>query len=216
MTRVFHDEDADPGAIQGETVAILGFGNQGGAQAMNLRDSGVPVVVGNREDEYRDAADRAGFEVLSIAEASARADILFLLTPDEVMPEVYEQDVAPHLRAGQLLNFAHGYNIGFGLIEPPPDIDVTFIAPRMIGAGVRDTYLEGSGFASFVGVHQDATGRAQARMLALARALGSTRSGCLPMSMKQEATLDLFTEQAFGPAFGRVVGAAFGSLMEAG
>jgi len=215
-SRVYHDEDADPGAIAGETVAILGYGNQGGAQAQNLRDSGVDVVVGNRDDEYREQAVAAGFEVMGIAAAAARADILFLLVPDEVMPDVYEQHVAGGLRAGKLLNFAHGYNIAFGLIEPPSDIDVTFIAPRMIGAGVRDSYLEGGGFASFVGVHQDATGRAQSRMLALAHTLGSTRSGCLPMTMQQEATLDLFTEQAFGPAFGRVMGAAIGALLEAG
>jgi len=216
MGTVYHDEDANPGAIENATIAILGFGNQGGAQARNLRDSGVDVIVGNRDDEYREEALAEEFQVLSIADASARADILFLLTPDEVMPEVYARDVAPHLKAGDLLNFAHGYNIAFDLIEPPADIDVTFIAPRMIGAGVRDTYLDGTGFASFVGVHQDATGQARQRMLALAHAVGSTRSGCLEMTMRQEATLDLFTEQAFGPAFGRVMGAAVASLLEAG
>jgi len=216
MGKVFHDEDADPAAIAGATVAIIGYGNQGRSQALNLRDSGIEVVVGNRDDVYRENALADGFDVLSIDDASARGDIIFLLTADEVMPEVYASAVAPHLTAGKLLNFAHGYNIAFDLIVPPEDVDVTFIAPRMIGAGVRDTYLDGSGFASFVGVHQDATGTARQRMLALARALGSTRSGCMEMTMKQEATLDLFTEQAFGPAFGRVMGAAIGSLMEAG
>lgn len=216
MGQVFHDEDADLTAIAGATVAIVGYGNQGSSQAQNLRDSDIEVVVGNRDDAYRENALADGFDVYPIDEACARAEIIFLLTADEVMPEVYENAVAPHLEAGKLLNFAHGYNIAFDLITPPGDIDVTFIAPRMIGAGVRDTYLDGTGFASFVGVHQDATGRARQRMLALARALGSTRSGCLEMTMKQEATLDLFTEQAFGPAFGRVMGAAIGSLVEAG
>ncbi len=174
------------------------------------------MLVGNIEDEYRERAIADGFPVYPIAEASERADIVFLLTADEVMPEVYERDVAPHLRAGKLLNFAHGYNVAFGLIAPPPGIDVTMIAPRMIGEGVRDGYLSGEGFASFVGVHQDATGRARQRMLALAKAIGSTRAGCLELSFLDEATLDLFTEQAFGPAFGRLMLTAIEVLIEAG
>lgn len=216
MAVIYYDEDANLAAIAGEKIAILGYGNQGSAQALNLRDSGFEVIVGNIEDEYRARAVEAGFPVYSIAEASEKADILFLLTPDEVMPEVYEKDVAPHLRPGKLLNFAHGYNVAFGLIVPPAGIDVTMIAPRMIGQGVRDSYLSGEGFASFVGVHQDATGRARDRMLALARAIGSTRAGCLEMSFLDEATLDLFTEQAFGPAFGRVMMTAVETLVEAG
>lgn len=216
MATIYYDDAADPTAIAGETIAILGYGNQGSAQARNLRDSGLDVIVGNIDDAYRDAALADGFPVLPIAEAAARADALFLLTPDEVMPEVWARDVAPRLRPGQLVDFAHGYNVGFGLIVPPPSIDVVMIAPRMIGAGVRDSYVSGEGFPSFVGVHQDATRRARARMLALARAVGSTRAGCLEMSFVDEATLDLFTEQAFGPAFGRVMMAAIDTLTEAG
>jgi ketol-acid reductoisomerase len=216
MTVIYYDEDASLDAISGQTVAILGYGNQGSAQARNLRDSGLDVIVGNIEDSYRDRAIADGFEVVPIAEASARADALFLLTPDEIMPEVYEKDVAPHLERGKLLDFAHGYNIAFGLITPPDFVDVVFIAPRMIGEGVRDSYVAGQGFPSFVGVHQDATGKAKERMLALAKAVGSTRAGCLEMSMNDEATLDLFTEQAFGPAFGRVMMAAIDTLVEAG
>jgi ketol-acid reductoisomerase len=216
MTTIYYDADADPHAIEGQTIAVLGYGNQGSAQARNLRDSGLPVIVGNIDDSYRDAALTDGFTVLPIAEAAARAELLFLLTPDEVMPEVYGRDVAPSLRPGMLLDFAHGYNVGFGLIIPPPDIDVVMIAPRMIGAGVRDSYRSGEGFPSFIGVHRDATGHAKARLLALARALGSTRAGCLEMSFVDEATLDLFTEQAFGPAFGRVFMAAIDTLVSAG
>jgi ketol-acid reductoisomerase len=216
MTVIYHDEDADLDAVRDRTIAILGYGNQGSAQAQNLRDAGLPVIVGNIEDAYRDAAIAAGFEVVTIAEAAARADALFLLTPDEVMPEVYERDVAPHLEPGDLLDFAHGYNVAFGLIAPPPAVDVVMIAPRMIGAGVRDSYRSGEGFPSFVGVHQDATGRAKARMLGLAKAMGSTRAGCLEMSFADEATLDLFSEQAFGPAFGRVMLSAIDTLVEAG
>lgn len=216
MAVVYHDEDASLAAIQGQTIAILGYGNQGSAQARNLRDSGLEVIVGNIEDSYRQAALADGFEVVPMAEAAARADALLLLTPDEVMPEVYEKDVAPHLQPGDLLNFAHGYNVAFGLIVPPAFVDVVMIAPRMIGAGVRDSYLSGEGFPSFVGVHQNATGRARERMLALAKAVGSTRAGCLEMSMNDEATLDLFTEQAFGPAFGRIMMTAIDTLVEAG
>lgn len=216
MTVIYHDDDADLGAVRDLRVAILGYGNQGRSQALNLRDAGLEVIVGNIDDDYGRAARDAGFTVLSIAAAAARADALFLLTPDEVMPEVYERDVAPALRPGMLLDFAHGYNVGFGLIAPPPDVDVVMIAPRMIGAGVRDAFLSGEGFPSFVGVHHDATGRAKARMLGLARAMGSTRAGCLEMSFVDEATLDLFSEQAFGPAFGRVMMCAIDTLVEAG
>ncbi len=216
MGVIYHDEDARVDAIRGETIAILVYGNQGSAQARNLRDSGLDVIVGNIEDSYRDAALAEGFEVVPIAQAAARADALFLLTPDEVMPEVYQNDVARHLEAGDLLCFAHGYNIAFGLIAPPDCVDVVMIAPRMIGAGVRDSYLSGEGFPSFVGVHQDATGKARERMLGLAKAVGSTRAGCLEMSMHDEATLDLFSEQAFGPAFGRVLMASIDTLVEAG
>src|SRR5690606_3983916 len=157
MATIYYDADADPAALAGETIAILGYGNQGSAQARNLRDSGCTVIVGNIDDDYAVQARADGFPVLPIAEASARAGVLLLLTPDEVMPEVYARDIAPHLRPGVLLDFAHGYNIAFGLITPPADIDVVFIAPRMIGAGVRDGYVAGTGFPSFVGVHQDAT-----------------------------------------------------------
>ena len=216
MTVIYHDEDASEDAIRGQTIAILGYGNQGSAQAQNLRDSGLNVIVGNIADAYREDAQAHGFTVVPIAEAAARAEVLFLLTPDEVMPEVYEKDVAPHLEPGDLLNFAHGYNVAFGLITPPDFVDVVMIAPRMIGAGVRDSYRSGEGFPSFVGVHQNATGHAKTRMLALAKALRSTCAGCLEMSFADEATLDLFSEQAFGPAFGRVMMTAIDTLVEAG
>lgn len=216
MAVVYHDEDASLEALRGLTVAILGYGNQGSAQARNLRDSGLDVIVGNIEDAYREAAVADGFTVLPIAEAARRAQALLLLMPDEVMPEVYATAVAPYVEAGDLLGFAHGYNIAFGLIVPPASVDVVMIAPRMIGAGVRDSYVSGEGFPSFVTVHQDATGKAKERMLGLARAVGSTRAGCLEISMKDEATLDLFSEQAFGPAFGRVLMAAIDTLVGAG
>lgn len=216
LSTIYHDEDADLAALEGSTLAVIGYGNQGRSQALNLRDSGLRVVVGNVADASLARAREDGFEAASIPDACARADAILLLVPDEVMPEVYERDVSPALRAGDLLDFASGYNIGFERIRPPADVDVILVAPRMIGPGVRDAYLEGRGFPSFVGVHQDATGRARQRMLALAKALGSTRAGCIEMSLHEEACLDLFTEQGFGPAFGRVLTTAVETLVDAG
>jgi ketol-acid reductoisomerase len=214
--RIFYDADADPGALAGKTVAVVGYGNQGRSQALNVRDSGLATIVGNLEDDYAAQARADGFAVHSIAEACARADVIMLLVPDEVMPAVYTEAVRPHLAPGKVLDFASGYTVAFGLIEPRPDVDVILIAPRMIGPGVRDTYVSGRGFPSFIALHQDASGAGMARLLALARAVGSTRAGCLLMSMHDEATLDLFTEQAFGPAFGRVFMAAIETLVGAG
>ncbi|HEX5066243.1 MAG TPA: ketol-acid reductoisomerase [Myxococcota bacterium] len=216
MTVIYHEEDADLAALDGQTVAVVGYGNQGRSQASNLRDSGVDVVIGNLRDAYHAQAEADGFTVLPIEEAAARADVVMLLVPDEVMPEVYTQRVAPALGAGDLLCFASGYNVAFGLIAPSPEQDVVLVAPRMIGVGVRDAYVAGRGFPSFVGVHQDATGTAKARMLALCQGIGATRGGCIEMSMHDEATLDLFTEQGFGPAFGRVLMTAVDLLVEAG
>jgi ketol-acid reductoisomerase len=214
--RIFYDADADPGALAGKTIAVVGYGNQGRSQALNVRDSGLATIVGNLEDDYAARARADGFRVHSIAEACARADVIMLLVPDEVMPGVYAEAVRPHLGPGKVLDFASGYTIAFGLIEPPPGVDVILIAPRMIGPGVRDTYVAGRGFPSFVALHQDASGAGMARLLALAHAVGSTRAGCILMSMHDEATLDLFTEQAFGPAFGRVFMAAIETLVGAG
>jgi ketol-acid reductoisomerase len=216
VSRIYHDQDADLGVLARQTLALIGYGNQGRSQALNLRDSGLQVIVGNVGDESLTRARDEGFEATPIAQACARADAILLLVPDEVMPEVYERDVAPHLRSGNLLDFASGYNIAFGLIRPPADIDVVMVAPRMIGPGVRDAYVDGRGFPSFVGVHQDASGQARQRMLALAKGVGSTRAGCIEMSFRDEACLDLFTEQGFGPAFGRVLTTAVETLVDAG
>jgi ketol-acid reductoisomerase len=213
---IYHDEHADLDALTGKTIAVVGYGNQGRSQALNLRDSGCRVVVGNIPDASFEQARADGFAPTSVAAAAAAADVVLLLTPDEVMPQVYAQDVAPHLEHGDVLDFAHGYNVAFGLIEPPPGVDVVMVAPRMIGPGVRDAFVSGEGFPSFVGVHQDASGEAHRRMLALAKGIGSTRAGCIEMSFLDEATLDLFTEQAFGPAFGRVMMTAIDTLVDAG
>ena len=216
MAEIYHDDDADLDVLEDQTVALVGYGNQGRSQALNLRDSKVNVIIGNIRDHAYTAAKQDGFSVSSIAEACTQADVVILLIPDEIMPEVFKTHVAPNLVPGNLIVFASGYNIAFNLITPPAYVDVALVAPRMIGIGVRETFVAGSGFPSFVGVHQEATGNAKARMLAIAKAIGSTRAGCIEMSMHDEATLDLFTEQAFGPAFGRVLMTAIELLIEAG
>jgi ketol-acid reductoisomerase len=214
--RVYHDSDADLGTLDGQRIAVIGYGNQGRAQALNLRDSGLDVVVGTIADASRRRAQDDGVPVLDISGASGIADVVMLLIPDEIMADVFERDVAPYLKRGAALVFASGYNIAFGHIRPQPTVDVLLLAPRMIGEGVRDTYVEGGGFPSFVAVHHDATGTAKARLLALAKGVGSTRAGCLELSMADEAALDLFNEQGFGPAFGAALTSAIETLIEAG
>ena len=216
MAEIYHDDDADLSVLEDQTVALIGYGNQGRSQALNLRDSGVNVIVGNIRDHAGAAAKQDGFPVSNIAEACEQADVVMLLIPDEIMPEVFKTYVAPNLVPGNLVVFASGYNIAFSLITPPDYVDVALVAPRMIGVGVRENFVSGSGFPSFVGVHHDATGTAKERMLAIAKGIGSTRAGCIEMSMHDEASLDLFTEQAFGPAFGRVLMTAIDLLVEAG
>ena len=215
-TTTYHDEDADLGALVNETIAVVGYGNQGRSQALNLRDSGLKVIVGNIGDASKDRAREDGFEAFDIAEAVRRADVVMLLIPDEVMPEVWARDVRPNLKQGACVSFASGYTITFGAIVPEPHLDVVMIAPRMIGPGVRDRFVDGKGFPSFVGVHQDATGRAKPRMLALARGIGSTKTGCLELTFAQEAHLDLFTEQGFGPMMGIALRQSIELLVEQG
>jgi len=216
VTRVYHDEDADLGVLKGATIGVIGYGNQGRAQALNLRDSGLDVIVGVRADETREQAGKDGFEACSIREAVQRCRVVMMLIPDEVMPAVFAAEILPGLDRGKALCFASGYNIAFGCLAPPAGTDVIMVAPRMIGAGVRQRFLEGKGFPSFISVHQDATGRGRQIALAVAKGIGSTRGGAMEMSFAQEAELDLFTEQAFGPAFGQVLLAAIQTLIDAG
>jgi len=216
QARIYYDDSADLSVLDGKTVAIVGYGNQGRSQALNIRDSGVRTIVGNISDASFERARADGFETYGIADACRRADVIMLLVPDEIMPGVYTDHVKPNLTAGKTIDFASGYNIAFGMIVPPRDVDVILIAPRMIGPGVRDSVVAGRGFPSFIGLHQDASGQGMARLLALAKAVGTTRAGCILMSMHDEASLDLFTEQAFGPAFGRVMTSAIETMIEAG
>ncbi len=182
--KVYGDQDADISYISKKVVAILGYGNQGRAQALNLRDSGVSVVVGNIEDSYAQTARSDGFEVYSPAEAAQRGDILALLVPDEVQAEVYATSIAPHIRPRQVLDFAAGYNIHFGLIRPPADVDVIMVAPRMIGVNVRRAFETGGGVPAFVDVWQNASGQGMEIALAFAKGIGATRAGVLPVSFR--------------------------------
>ena len=193
--KVWNDDDADLEYLRGKTAAILGYGNQGRAQALNLRDSGVGVVVGNRDDEYRDAAESDGFEPLTITEAADAGDFIFVLTTDESQPLIWDEQIAPALRPGDVLVWASGYNLAYDLIASPPGVDVVMVAPRMTGNMVRELYVRGKGAIAQVAVHQDASGVAQQRMLAVAKGIGCTRGGVWESSFREEAELDLFAEQ---------------------
>jgi len=214
--KVYRDVDANLSVIRNRTVAIIGYGNQGRAQALNLRDSGVGVVVGSMPDESAERARADGLEVLSVSAAAERGDIICMLIPDEVQPLVYDEHIAPAMKPGKVLDFAHGYNIRFGRIEPPDDVDVVMVAPRMIGVRVREAFLEGGGAAAFVAVWQDSSGNARATALALARGIGATRPGVLETTFEHETDLDLFMEQAVWPGIVRTMVVAFEVLVEAG
>ncbi len=193
--QLFKDQDASIAPLAGKTVAVLGYGNQGQAQALNLRDSGVQVVVGNREDAYRERALADGFAPVSLRAAAQAGDILLILTTDESQPAVWAEEIAPGARAGKTLVWSSGYNVGYGLIQPPADVDVILVAPRMIGPYVRSLFVQGSGALAQFAVHQDASGSARSTALALCKGIGLTRSGVFESSFREEAELDLFAEQ---------------------
>lgn len=193
---IYYDEDADRELIESKTVAVLGYGSQGHAHAQNLDDSGIDVIVGLREDSSSwDAAEDAGLRVATPADAAAEADIVSVLVPDTVQPSVYEQ-ISDGLEAGDTLQFAHGFNIHYGQIEPPADVDVTMIAPKSPGHLVRRNYEAGEGTPGLLAVYQDATGEAKEEALAYAQALGCARAGVVETTFREETETDLFGEQA--------------------
>ncbi|WP_122644662.1 ketol-acid reductoisomerase [Luxibacter massiliensis] len=217
MANIYYDEDADLGLIIDKTVAIIGYGNQGRSQALNMRDSGIKnVIVGSRHDESFDQANEDGFMVYSIEEAAKKAEILFLLLPDEVAPEIYEKQIAPNLAPGNILNFASGYNITFKKITPAPELDVVMAAPRMIGKGVRELFEKGEGSPAFVAVHQDASGKALEYGKALCKAIGATRKGAIEVTFDDETCLDLMAEQGTWPIIYNVFVEAFKLQVEMG
>jgi ketol-acid reductoisomerase len=213
--RIYGAADVPPAALAGEAVAVLGYGNLGRVAALNLRDSGVRVSIGNRPDEYADMARADGFEVVSIA-AGAANDIVWVLLPDEVIPGVFASEIGPALRAGAALAFGSGYSLAFRLVSPPETVDVLLVAPRMAGSSLRARYRVGEGFWACVGVEADRSGRARQRMLGLADALGAMCSGAVEMSAASEATLDLFIEQTVGPLLGTAMMVAFEVGVDAG
>jgi ketol-acid reductoisomerase len=216
--RMYYDDDADPGALAGQTVAIIGYGSQGHAHAQNLHESGVHVIVGLAQgSRSRALVEEAGLEVADVADAVRRADVIMIVVPDTAQKAVYDADIAPNLRPGQLLLFAHGFNIRFGRIQPPTDIDVGMVAPKGPGHLVRSVYQAGGGVPALFAVHQDPSGTGRARVLAYARALGCTRAGVLETTFAEETETDLFGEQSVlcgGTA--ALVKMAFETLVEAG
>jgi ketol-acid reductoisomerase len=218
MAKIFYDNDADLSLLEGKTVAIIGYGSQGHAHALNLRDSGVTVVVGLREvDPDRPKAEEAGFKVLSMAEAAAAGDIIMMLVPDQFQREVYEGSIKAGLKEGNALFFAHGFNIHYFQVLPPKDIDVIMVAPKGPGHMVRRVFEQGSGVPALVAVYQDYTGTARDIGLAYAKGLGATRAGVLETTFAEETETDLFGEQCVlcGGAV-ELVRAGFDTLVEAG
>ncbi|HSD79651.1 MAG TPA: ketol-acid reductoisomerase [Solirubrobacteraceae bacterium] len=215
---MFYDDDADLSLLDGKTVAIIGFGSQGHAHAQNLRDSGVDVVVGLRPDSASVQAVRdAGLEVLGVADAASRGDLVMVLVPDELHRRVWEQEVRDGIAPGNLVLFGHGFSVHYGEVEPPAAVDVALVAPKGPGHLVRRQYTEGSGVPGLVAIHQDATGDAKALALAYAKGIGCTRGGVIETSFKDETETDLFGEQAVlcGGA-SALVQAGFETLVEAG
>jgi len=216
--RPFVSRDADLRRLAGRTIAFIGYGNQGRAQALNLRDSlttasiGAEIIVGTLEDESWAQAEAAGFPVAAVPQAAEQASVLLLLIPDEALPEAFREQIAPWLQPNDALVFASGYNLAFGELVPPPNVDVLLLAPRMIGRQLRELYERGEGFYSYLSVEQDASGDAWPLLLALAEGIGTLRLGAFELSAKNEAVLDLYHEQAFGS----ILGMTFYMMLEVG
>jgi len=214
--KVFYEKDADLAALRGKTIAVIGYGNQGRAQALNLRDSKLNVIVGNIDDAYKKTAIEDGFDPVPIEDAVRQGDIIMILLPDEVQPAVYQQSIAPYLTANKTVSFASGYNIRFALITPPKDVDVIMMAPRTIGRQVRIAFENGSGVNADVDVWQDISGSAWPVTLALAKGTGCTRAGAFHTSFATETDLDLFSEQGLWPAIFDCLVTSYELLVEKG
>jgi len=218
MATIFYDKDADLSLIRAKKVAIVGYGSQGHAHALNLKDSGVAVRVGLPErSRSRAKAEASGLKVSSVSDASAWADVVMILAPDTAQPKIYGEEIAPHLGPGKTLMFAHGFNIRFGTIKPSPELDVSMIAPKAPGHRVRETFLAGEGTPALLAIHQDVSGKARELALSYARALGTTRAGVLQTTFAEETETDLFGEQAvLCGGVSALIKAGFETLVEAG
>ena len=218
MQKRYYENDGSIAPLEGKTIAIIGYGSQGHAHALNLRDSGLNVVVGlPASSKSRAKAEAAGLRVLDVASAAKEADIIMVLVPDHLQGEIYRNDIAPHMKKGKTLMFAHGFNIHFNEIKPAADVDVSMVAPKAPGHRVRELYVEGVGVPALVAVHQDSTGKALQNALAYALALGCLKAGVIETNFKEETESDLFGEQAVlcgGAA--ELIRAGFETLVEAG
>jgi ketol-acid reductoisomerase len=213
----YYEQDAELSVLKDKTIAVIGYGSQGHAQAQNLRDSGLQVVIGLREGKSFDKAKNDGFEVLPVAEAVSRADVVQILMPDETQAAVYKNDIEPNLKKGAALMFSHGFNVHFGQIVAPKDNDVLLVAPKSPGHMVRRTYVEGFGVPGLIAIEKDATGQAKAIGLAYAKGIGCTRAGVIETSFREETETDLFGEQAvLCGGVSALVKAGFETLTEAG
>ncbi len=218
MATMFYDKDADISLIRRRKVAVIGYGSQGHAHALNLQDSGVDVVVGlPASSKSADKARAAGVKVMTVADAAKWADVIMMLIPDTRQAKVYDTEIKPSLTAGKMLMFAHGFNIRFNCIQPPADVDVTMVAPKGPGHRVREVFKEGGGIPGLLAVHQDATGQGRATALAYARGIGCTRAGVIETTFSEETETDLFGEQAvLCGGTSALVKAGFETLIEAG
>lgn len=218
MARMYYDEDANLDLLAGKTVAIIGYGSQGHAHALNLKDSGVNVIVGLYPGSKSTAkAENAGLTVKNVADAAKAADFIMILLPDEVQKTIYKNEIEPNLEAGNVLAFAHGFNIHFAQVVPPADVDVVMVAPKGPGHLVRRTYEQGQGVPALFAVYQDATGHARDRAMAYARGIGGTRAGILETTFREETETDLFGEQAvLCGGLSALIKAGFETLVEAG
>jgi len=215
---IYYEKDADLGLLKDKTIAVIGYGSQGHAHAQNLRDSGCKVIVGQRPGGPNyDLAKEHGFEPVSAAEAAKAADVIMILLPDQFQAAVYKTDIAPNLKAGDMLLFGHGFNIHFGQIAPPENVDVAMVAPKGPGHLVRRVYTEGGGVPCLVAVEQDASGKAKEMALAYAKGIGGARSGVMETTFKEETETDLFGEQVvLCGGLTSLIMAGFETLIEAG
>jgi ketol-acid reductoisomerase len=218
MATIYYDKDADLSLIQSKNVGIIGYGSQGHAHALNLKDSGVNVVVGLADGSKSKAkAQAAGLEVKSVADAAKWADVIMILVPDTTSPKLYRDSIAPHLGAGKTLMFAHGFNIRFGTVDVPKNVDVSMIAPKAPGHRVRELFVEGGGTPALVAIEQDASGSALPLALSYAKGIGTTRAGVLVTTFKEETETDLFGEQAIlCGGVSELIKAGFKTLVDAG
>src|SRR5436309_10193237 len=218
MAKMYYDADADLSIVRAKQVGIIGYGSQGHAHALNLKDSGVPVRVGlHATSASRAKAQAAGLTVGDVADVAAWADVIMVLVPDTAQPEIYRDSIAPHLTPGKLLLFAHGFNIRFGGIKVRPDIDVAMVAPKSPGHRVRELFVDGAGTPALIAIHQDATGTAKAATLSYAKGIGVTRAGVIETTFAEETETDLFGEQAvLCGGVSALVKAGFETLVNAG